>query len=96
MVYIRPHSGCVCVCVDVNFDKQVIPARKSDGKIVKLSEMNDYTNTKVKEETAMFEAKRTLETIPLCPGCLGGSMDNPKGIAKQTEQAAKKVLQRQP
>lgn len=51
----------------------------TDGEMVELPMLNDYTGSKVKEEMSEFETKGVLQIVPVCNACHGGEQDNPKG-----------------
>ena len=41
--------------------------------------LNDYTNSKVKDEAGDYDVTKRIKTVPVCPACHGGHQDNPKG-----------------
>ena len=58
---------------------QLVPKRCTDGKVVQMNELNDYTSEQVKSESGDYETTRRVKIMQLCPGCQGGEHDNPKG-----------------
>ena len=63
---------------NVSFELFQIPM-DTDGEMVELPMLNDYTGSKVKEEMSEFETKGVLQIVPVCNACHGGEQDNPKG-----------------
>ena len=51
----------------------------TDGEMVELPMLNDYTGSKVKDEMSEFETKGVLQIVAVCNACHGGEQDNPKG-----------------
>ncbi|TRY78188.1 hypothetical protein TCAL_04263 [Tigriopus californicus] len=61
--------------------RKVVPGKCSDGKVVELNNLNDYSSQQVKGEILEYETSFTLKSIQLCPGCQGGEQDNPKIVS---------------
>ncbi len=95
--YLDYVTRCFCKCTLM----QLVPARKTDGKMIPPHLLNDYTSESVrKEQTDLEGPNREMRTISLCPFCQGGEQDNPKGeiniqihLQAQKSHSNKNVLQ---
>ena len=54
----------------------------TDGKIIPLAGVNDYSGQILKDERAEFDSSGVLATIRLCTSNMGGMLDNP-GLVTQ-------------
>ncbi len=59
----------------------------TDGELVEIQMLNDYTGSKVKDEMSEFETKGIMQVIKVCNAVHGGEQDNPKGKQEESEKS---------